>query len=70
VILAKALRGVRTRIIVWRHGLFSFMNRYLYLGSVSIEHELLKLERRAHALNLKMRILRTRDAQRVPGMFG
>mmetsp|Transcript_9273 Transcript_9273/g.28660 ORF Transcript_9273/g.28660 Transcript_9273/m.28660 type:complete len:930 (+) Transcript_9273:154-2943(+) len=66
VILARALRGVRTRIIVWRHGLFSFMNRYLYLGSVSIEHELVKLERRAHALNLKMRILRTRDAHRVP----
>lgn len=39
VLLAKAASGVKIRIMIWRHHIMSYLNRFLYLGEVTIERE-------------------------------
>ncbi|KAL6074701.1 phospholipase D, variant 3 [Balamuthia mandrillaris] len=52
VLLSRALAGVVVRIIVWRHEILSRLNRFLYLGEVSIEREVAKMQKRCRKLNL------------------
>ncbi|GAM27224.1 hypothetical protein SAMD00019534_103990 [Acytostelium subglobosum LB1] len=59
VLLSKALSGVNVRIIVWRHELLSHVTRYLYLGEVTIEREVAKLERRCKKLNISCKVFNT-----------
>ncbi len=59
VLLAKALAGVQVRIVVWRHQLLTYVNRFLYLGEVTIEAEVAKLVARGRALGVTVRRLHT-----------
>ena len=56
VLLSRALAGVKTRIMVWRHPYMSYLNRLLYLGNVTIDYEVWKLERRCESLGLSCRV--------------
>lgn len=47
------------RLVVWRHAFLSYANRLLYLGELSIEHEVAKLERRCHKLGVSIQIIQT-----------
>ena len=59
VLVSKAKEGVAIRIIVWRHELMSHLNRYLYLGEVTIEAEVAKLEKRCKKLGLTIKVFHT-----------
>eukprot|EP01102_Stenamoeba_stenopodia_P013684 TRINITY_DN4473_c1_g1_i1.p1 TRINITY_DN4473_c1_g1~~TRINITY_DN4473_c1_g1_i1.p1 ORF type:complete len:974 (+),score=221.89 TRINITY_DN4473_c1_g1_i1:104-3025(+) len=59
VLLSKALAGVRVRIVVWRHELVSYLNRLMYLGEVTIEREVSKLQNRCQKLGLVIRVFHT-----------
>eukprot|EP01112_Ceratiomyxa_fruticulosa_P012371 TRINITY_DN3420_c0_g1_i1.p1 TRINITY_DN3420_c0_g1~~TRINITY_DN3420_c0_g1_i1.p1 ORF type:complete len:1058 (-),score=232.48 TRINITY_DN3420_c0_g1_i1:937-4110(-) len=61
VILSQALSGVKVRIIVWRHELLSNVTRFLYLGAVTIESEVARLERRCKKLGLVVKVLHTKE---------
>ena len=52
VLLARALAGVAVRIVVWRHALLSYVNRFLYLGDIAIEAEVSKLVTRGQQLGI------------------
>lgn len=57
VLIAKAKEGVKIRILVWRHELLSHLNRYLYLGEVTVESEMAKLEKRCKRSGVSVKIL-------------
>lgn len=57
VLIAKAKEGVKVRILVWRHELLSHLNRYLYLGDVTVENEMAKLEKRCKRSGVSIKIL-------------
>lgn len=57
VIVSKAKEGVKVRIVVWRHELLSYITRYLYLGDVTIEAEVAKLERRCKKIGLSIKVV-------------
>lgn len=57
VLIAKAKEGVKVRVLVWRHELLSHLNRYLYLGEVTVESEMTKLERRCKRAGVSVKIL-------------
>ena len=59
VLIAKAKEGVKVRILVWRHELLSHLNRYLYLGDVTVENEMAKLEKRCKRSGVSVKILHT-----------
>jgi len=59
VLLSKAKEGVKIRIIVWRHELLSHLNRFLYLGEITVEREVAKLERRCKKIGLNIRVFHT-----------
>ncbi|EFA81758.1 phospholipase D [Heterostelium album PN500] len=59
VLLSKAMSGVNVRIIVWRHELLSHLTRFLYLGEVTIEREVAKLERRCKKLSIPCKVFNT-----------
>jgi hypothetical protein len=59
VLLEKASQGVRIRIMVWRHGFLSYMNRYLYLGEVTIEREVQKLQSKAEKIGIRVKMYHT-----------
>ena len=40
--------------MVWRHQFLSYLNRYLYLGEVTIEREIKKLQYEAENRGLKV----------------
>jgi phosphatidylserine/phosphatidylglycerophosphate/cardiolipin synthase-like enzyme len=63
VLLAKALKGVTIRIIVWRHQLLTYLNRFLYLGEVTIEAEVNKLINRGKALGVTVRMVRATSSK-------
>jgi phosphatidylserine/phosphatidylglycerophosphate/cardiolipin synthase-like enzyme len=48
----KALEGIPVRIVVWRHQLLSYLNRFLYLGDVTIESEVTRLVERGKQLGV------------------
>ena len=54
VLLDRASAGVKVRIMVWRHQFLSYLNRYLYLGEVTIEREIKKLQYEAENRGLKV----------------
>ncbi|KAL0487482.1 phospholipase D [Acrasis kona] len=54
VIIHKASQGVRIRIMVWRHRLLSYANRFMYMGEVTLEREVEKLIQKAKLVNLKV----------------
>lgn len=60
VLIERAMNGVSTQIIVWRHRL-SYVTRYLFLGEVSIEAETAKLEKRCLLHGVTTRIIHTID---------
>jgi phosphatidylserine/phosphatidylglycerophosphate/cardiolipin synthase-like enzyme len=57
VLVSKAKEGVKVRMIVWRHELLSYINRYLYLGEVTIEAEVAKLEKRCKRIGLTIKVV-------------
>jgi phosphatidylserine/phosphatidylglycerophosphate/cardiolipin synthase-like enzyme len=57
--LSKAKEGVVVRVVVWRHELLSYVTRFLYLGEVTIEAEVAKLEKRCKKLGLVIRVIHT-----------
>ena len=59
VLLSRALAGVRIRIAVWRHELITRIDRFLYLGEVSVEKEVGSLEKRGRMLGLKVCVFHT-----------
>ncbi len=59
MLLAKALAGVQVRVVVWRHQLLTYVNRFLYLGEVTIEAEVAKLGARGRALGVDVVRLHT-----------
>lgn len=65
VLLARALAGVRVRIVVWRHQLLTYLNRFLYLGEVTIEAEVAKLVARGRALGVSVRTFHSSPAADV-----
>lgn len=50
------MHGVSTKIIVWRHALHRYINRFLYLGEVSIDSAASNLEKRCQMLGLSIEI--------------
>eukprot|EP01080_Neovahlkampfia_damariscottae_P002887 gene2887-4730_t len=54
ILLDRASAGVKVRIMVWRHQFLSYLNRYLYLGEVTIEREIKKLQNEAENRGLKV----------------
>lgn len=62
VLVSKAKNGVKVKIIVWRHELLSYINRYLYLGEVTIESEVSKLEKRCKKLGLVLKVFHSHNA--------
>ena len=67
VMLAKALEGVVVRVVVWRHKLLSYVNRFLYLGDVSIEAEVKKLIQRGAALGVSVTMVHSSSSSGVTG---
>ncbi|EGC32863.1 hypothetical protein DICPUDRAFT_155142 [Dictyostelium purpureum] len=65
VLISKALDGVDVRIIVWRHELLSHLTRFLYLGEVTIEREVSKLEKRCNRLGVTCNVFHTHN---MPGL--
>jgi phosphatidylserine/phosphatidylglycerophosphate/cardiolipin synthase-like enzyme len=59
VLLLKAAGGVRIRIMIWRHRLLSYANRYMYMGEVTIEREVKKLQHKAKQMGLKVVVFHT-----------
>ncbi|PRP83108.1 hypothetical protein PROFUN_09787 [Planoprotostelium fungivorum] len=60
VIIEKAIQGVSIQMIVWRHKVLNYLERFLYSGiggSTSIEQEVLKLEKRCLQLGISIKIL-------------
>lgn len=62
VLVSKAKSGVKVKIIVWRHELLSYINRYLYLGEITIESEVSKLEKRCKKLGLVLKVFHSNHA--------
>lgn len=60
VLIDRAMNGVLSKIIVWRHRL-SYVTRYLFLGEVSIEAEAAKLEKRCLLHGVAIRVIHTID---------
>ncbi|KAN0041209.1 hypothetical protein ACTFIV_003745 [Dictyostelium citrinum] len=65
VLISKVLDGVNVRIIVWRHELLSHVTRFLYLGEVTIEREVSKLEKRCKRLGVVCNVFHTHN---MPGL--
>eukprot|EP01119_Soliformovum_irregulare_P018865 TRINITY_DN5871_c0_g1_i2.p1 TRINITY_DN5871_c0_g1~~TRINITY_DN5871_c0_g1_i2.p1 ORF type:complete len:541 (+),score=138.32 TRINITY_DN5871_c0_g1_i2:1159-2781(+) len=63
VLVEKAASGVKVRIIVWRHALLSWLNRWIYLGSVSIEAEVDKLMRRCKSMGISSNVFNLNGVQ-------
>jgi len=63
--LSKAKEGTKIRIIVWRHELLSQLNRFLYLGEVTIEREVAKLEKRCKKMGIDIKIFNTYNTVRA-----
>jgi phosphatidylserine/phosphatidylglycerophosphate/cardiolipin synthase-like enzyme len=59
VLLLKAAGGVRIRIMIWRHRLLSYANRLMYMGEVTIEREVKKLQMKAKQMGLKVVVFHT-----------
>lgn len=59
VLLSKAASGVRVRVLIWRHHIMSYLNRYLYMGEVTIEREVSKLQVKAAQMGLKVKVFHT-----------
>lgn len=59
VLLAKAASGVKIRIMVWRHHILSYLNRFLYLGDFTIEREVEKLQKTAKEMGLTVKVYHT-----------
>lgn len=67
VLLAKALEGVAVRIVVWRHQLLSYLNRFLYLGDVTIEAEVRKLVLRGQSVGVRVEMVHSSSGQQHAG---
>lgn len=65
VLLYRALAGVKVRIMIWRHEVLSHLNRFLYLGEVTVEREVGKLSRLCDKLGLTIKVFHTIDE--MPG---
>jgi len=59
VLLAKAASGVKIRVMIWRHHIMSYLNRYLYMGEVTIEREVYKLQKKAAQMGLRVLVFHT-----------
>jgi phosphatidylserine/phosphatidylglycerophosphate/cardiolipin synthase-like enzyme len=59
VLLSKAAAGVRIRIMIWRHRLLSYANRFMYMGEVTIEREVKKLQQKAKEIGLTCVVFHT-----------
>ena len=59
VLLEKALNGVTVRVVVWRHQLLTYVNRFLYLGEFSIEAEVRKLIQRGQSMGVAVHMVKT-----------
>ena len=57
VLLDRARAGVAVRVVVWRHQLLSYVNRFLYLGDVTIEAEVQKLMARGRAVGVPVHMV-------------
>ncbi len=66
VLLDRALRGVSVRVVVWRHQLLSYVNRFLYLGDVTIEAEVRKLVQRGKSLGVAVHMVHSTGAAAAP----
>lgn len=57
MLLARALEGVKVRVLVWRHALFSILERVFPSGSVPLLREATRLKLRAARLGLNVQVL-------------
>lgn len=69
VLLSKAKEGVKIQIIVWAHRILSVINRLLYLGEISIDREVAKLQSKAEKLGLKVEVFHEYSGKPVRAKF-